>query len=224
VNKIERRNYSKSKFQLDIPLLLEVQLDSFNSFIQKGVLKKERTKHGLESIFQEMFPITDVKGIYSLQYEGYSFGVPKYSIKECRQRGLTYSVPLRANLSLYVYDQENEDPKKFKEKITNDVFICELPIMTENGTFIINGAERVVVSQLHRSPGVSFDEEYHPTGKRLFKSRIIPAKGSWVEFLIDNNDVLYINIDRRKKIPATILMRALGIFIQKKKFQSLLKR
>ncbi len=210
MNKIERRNYSKSKFQLDIPLLLEVQLDSFHSFIQKGVAKKERKKHGLEAIFQEIFPITDVKGIYSLDYEGYSFGVPKYSIKECRQRGLTYSVPLRANLSLYVYDQENEDPKKFKEKITNDVFICELPIMTDTGTFIINGAERVVVSQLHRSPGVSFDEEYHPTGKKLFKSRIIPAKGSWVEFLIDNNDVLYINIDRRKKIPATILLRALG--------------
>jgi DNA-directed RNA polymerase subunit beta len=209
MEKILRKNFSRSQFELDLPNLLEVQINSFDTFLQKGVNSKDRKKAGLEQIFQDIFPITDLKQLYSLEYEGYSFGVPKYSIKECRERGLSYSVPLRAVLSLYVYEGEGED-RKFIEKITNDVFICELPMMTETGTFIINGAERVVVSQLHRSPGVAFDEEFHPSGKKLYKSRIIPARGSWVEFLIDTNDALYINIDRRRKVPASILIRALG--------------
>lgn len=205
----QRRDYSSSQFKLEIPNLLEVQLNSFRTFLQEGVIPADRKRDGLEQIFQDIFPINDVKDLYSLEYEGYSFGVPKYSIQECRERGVTFSRPLKAVLSLYVYEGEGED-RKFKEKITNDVFICDLPVMTDTGTFIINGAERVVVSQLHRSPGVSFDEEFHQTGKRLFKSRIIPARGSWVEFLVDTNDALYINIDRRRKVPATILLRALG--------------
>jgi DNA-directed RNA polymerase subunit beta len=205
----ERRSYSSSKFKLEIPYLLEVQKNSFKSFLQTGASLKDRKKVGLERIFRDIFPITDVKELYSLEYEGYSFGIPKYSLRECRERGMTYSVPLRAVLSLYVYEGEGEE-KKFKEKITNDVFICDLPQMTDNGTFVINGAERVVVSQLHRSPGVSFDEDYHTNGKKLWKSRIIPYRGSWVEFLIDADEALYINIDRRRKMPATILLRALG--------------
>ncbi|MGL1901985.1 MAG: DNA-directed RNA polymerase subunit beta [Fibrobacterales bacterium] len=205
----ERRSYASKKFQLDLPNLIQTQLDSYLNFLQEEVTSNKREKMGLQQIFSDIFPITDIKEMYSLEFESYSFGVPKYSIRECRERGLSYSLPLKATLSLYVYEGERED-KKFKEKITNDVFICELPMMTHTGSFIVNGAERVVVSQLHRSPGVSFDEEYHASGKRMFKSRIIPYRGSWVEFLIDASDILYVNIDRRRKLPATILLRALG--------------
>ena len=205
----KRRSYSSSKFDASLESLLQTQLNSYKTFLQKEIQPKTREKIGLQQIFEDVFPITDVKELYSLEFESYSFGVPKYSLKECRDRGLTYSVPLRAVLSLYVYEGEREE-KKFKEKITNNVFICELPLMTNTGSFIYNGAERVVVSQLHRSPGVSFDEETHTSGKKMYKSRIIPYRGSWVEFLIDANDILYVNIDRRRKLPATILLRALG--------------
>ena len=205
----ERRNFAKSKYSMEIPFLLEVQVESFNRFLQIGVLPRERANEGLEAVFRETFPIADVKGMYELVYEGYNLGVPKYSIPECQERGMTYAAPLRATLSLNVYKTEG-DERQFHEKITNDVYFGDIPLLTENGTFIINGAERVVVSQLHRSPGVSFDEEFHPNGKRLLKARIIPYRGSWVEFLQDVNDAMYINIDRRRKLPATILLRAIG--------------
>ena len=205
----ERRNFAKSKYSMEIPFLLEVQVDSFNRFLQIGTLPRERANEGLEAVFRETFPIVDVKGMYELVYEGYNLGVPKYSIPECQERGMTYAAPLRATLSLNVYKVEG-DERTFSEKITNDVYFGDIPLLTENGTFIINGAERVVVSQLHRSPGVSFDEDFHPNGKRLLKARIIPYRGSWVEFLQDVNDAMYINIDRRRKLPATILLRAIG--------------
>ena len=206
---MERRTYSSSRFNFDLPYLLDVQVNSFNRFIQHGVLPKERKIEGLQKIFSEVFPITDIKEMYSLEFEGYSLGVPKYSIEECQKRGMTFAAPLKATLSLNIFEGEGED-RKFREKITNDVYIGDLPLITQNGTFIINGAERVIVSQLHRSPGVSFDEETHPNGKRLLKARVIPYRGSWVEFLIDVNEAMYINIDRRRKIPATILLRAIG--------------
>jgi DNA-directed RNA polymerase subunit beta len=213
MEQVIRRDFSRSQFKRELPNLLQVQLNSMKSFLQEGISARVRDpKKGLEQIFRDIFPITDKpddKGNYSLEYENYSFGVPKYSIKECRERGLTYSVPLRAKMHLDVFEGEGED-RKFIERISNDVFICEMPKMTEHGTFIINGAERVVVSQLHRSPGVTFDEEPHPSGKAIYRSRIIPSRGSWVEFLVDVNDVLYISIDRRKKIPATTFLRALG--------------
>ena len=205
----ERRNFAKSKYSMEIPFLLEVQVESFNRFLQIGTLPRERADEGLEAVFRETFPISDVKGNYELGYDGYSLGVPKYSIPECQERGMTYAAPLRATLSLNVYKTEG-DEKQFQEKITNDVYFGDIPLLTENGTFIINGAERVVVSQLHRSPGVSFDEDFHPNGKRLLKARIIPYRGSWVEFLLDVNDAMYINIDRRRKLPASILLRAIG--------------
>ncbi len=205
----ERKSFAKSKYSMEIPFLLEVQVDSFNRFLQIGTLPKDRRNEGLEAVFRETFPITDVKEQYQLVYEGYSLGVPKYSIPECQERGMTYAAPLRATLSLNVFKTEG-DEKQFAEKITNDVYFGDIPLLTENGTFIVNGAERVVVSQLHRSPGVSFDEEFHPNGKRLVKARIIPYRGSWVEFLLDVNDAMYINIDRRRKLPATILLRAIG--------------
>ncbi|MEN9353836.1 MAG: hypothetical protein RL318_1161, partial [Fibrobacterota bacterium] len=204
-----RKSFAKSKYSMEIPFLLEVQLDSFKRFLQMDTLARGRKVEGLEAVFQDAFPIVDVKGNYELCYEGYTVGVPKYSIPECQERGMTYAAPLRATLSLNVYKGEG-DEREFQEKITNDVYFGDIPLLTENGTFIVNGAERVVVSQLHRSPGVSFDEEFHPNGKRLLKARIIPYRGSWVEFVVDVNDAMYINIDRRRKLPATILLRAIG--------------
>jgi DNA-directed RNA polymerase subunit beta len=205
----ERKTYSSSRFNFELPYLLDVQVNSFNRFIQAGALPKERKREGLQKIFAEIFPITDVKEQYALDFEGYNLGVPKYSLEECQKRGMTHAAPLKATLSLNVFEGEGED-KKFVEKITNDVYIGDLPLITQNGTFIINGSERVIVSQLHRSPGVSFDEETHTNGKRMLKARVIPYRGSWVEFLVDVNEAMYINIDRRRKIPATILLRALG--------------
>ena len=205
----DRKTYSSSRFNFELPYLLDVQVNSFNRFIQAGVLPKERKREGLQKIFSEIFPITDVKEQYALEFEGYSLGVPKYSIEECQKRGMTFAAPLKASLSLNIFEGDGED-KKFVEKITNDVYIGDLPLITRNGTFIINGSERVIVSQLHRSPGVSFDEEAHTNGKRILKARVIPYRGSWVEFLVDVNDAMYINIDRRRKIPSTILLRALG--------------
>ena len=204
----ERKNNSSNKFQLELPYLVEVQKASYDHFLQNDVPPEKRLKVGLERVFQDIFPITDLKRLFALKYEGYFFGIPKYSLRECRERGLTHSVPLHANLSLQVFEEDGED-RKLKEEIKNDVLICDLPIMTENGTFIINGAERVVVSQLHRSPGVSFDEEILPNGRSNYKSRIIPHRGAWVEFNTDG-DVLYLIIDRKKKIPATALLRCIG--------------
>jgi len=196
---MERKSYSSSKFHLELPYLLEVQQASFDQFLNQG----------LGRVFRDVFPISDIKELYTLRYEGHSVGMPKYSIKECRERGLTFSKPLKARLKLQIKEEDGEN-KKLKEEIENEVFICELPMMTENGTFIINGAERVVVSQLHRSPGVSFDEEFDAaSGKSVFKSRIIPYRGSWAEFNTDN-DVLNLIIDRKKKIPATLLLRVIG--------------
>jgi DNA-directed RNA polymerase subunit beta len=206
---VERQDYSSSKYDYKMPFLLEVQLESFNKFLQKDTLPAKRKNEGLQKVFNEIYPIKDIKELYSLEFESYSLGEPKYSEKECLKIGMTSAVPLKATLSLNVFEGEGED-RKFVEKITNDVYIGDLPLITSRGTFIINGAERVIVSQLHRSPGVSFDEGTHPNGGRLLKARIIPRRGSWVEFLVDVNDCMYISIDRRRKIPATILLRAMG--------------
>ncbi|MCF0224316.1 MAG: DNA-directed RNA polymerase subunit beta, partial [Fibrobacter sp.] len=204
----ERKNYSSNKFQLELPYLIEVQKASYEQFLQKDIPQEKRLKVGLQRVFEDIFPITDVKGLFSLNYEGYSFGIPKYSIPECRERGLTYSMELFATLSLQVFEEDGED-RKLKEEVKNDVLVCELPIMTENGTFIVNGAERVVVSQLHRSYGVSFDEELQPNGRSDYKSRIIPHRGAWVEFNTEG-DVLYLIIDRKKKLAATAMLRCIG--------------
>ena len=204
----ERKSYSSNKFQLELPYLIEVQKASYEQFLQKEIPQEKRLKVGLERVFQDIFPITDVKGLYSLNYEGYYFGIPKYSIPECRERGLTYSMELYATLSLQIFEEDGED-RKLKEEVKNDVLICELPIMTENGTFIVNGAERVVVSQLHRSYGISFDEELQPSGRSDYKSRIIPHRGAWVEFNTEG-DTLYLIIDRKKKLAASTMLRCLG--------------
>ena len=204
----ERKSYSSNRFQLELPYLIEVQKASYEQFLQANIPQEKRMKVGLERVFQDIFPITDQNGLYSLEYEKYYFGIPKYSIPECRERGLTYSMELYATLALRIFEKDGED-RKLKEEVKNDVLICELPIMTENGTFIVNGAERVVVSQLHRSPGVSFDEEMQPNGRSDYKSRIIPHRGAWVEFNTEG-DILYLIIDRKKKLAATAMLRSIG--------------
>jgi len=204
----ERKSYSSNRFQLELPYLIEVQKASYEQFLQKDIPQEKRLKDGLERVFQDIFPITDPNGLYSLEYVKYHFGIPKYSIPECRERGLTYNMELYATLALRVFEKDGEDTR-LKEEVKNDVLICELPIMTENGTFIVNGAERVVVSQLHRSPGVSFDEEPQPNGRSDYKSRIIPHRGAWVEFNTEG-DILYLIIDRKKKLAATAMLRSIG--------------
>jgi DNA-directed RNA polymerase subunit beta len=205
---IERKSYSSNEFHLELPDLLEVQKTSYERFLQAGVDAKNRRNEGLERVFRDAFPVSDAKGLLVLRYGHYTLGVPRYSLKECRERGVTYSRSLVVHLELQTFKEENEE-RKLQDQVANDVFFCDLPIMTDNGTFIINGAERVVISQLHRSPGVSFDSESLPNGKTVYQSRIIPNRGSWLEFNTDN-DILYMLIDRKKKLPATVLLRCVG--------------
>jgi DNA-directed RNA polymerase subunit beta len=209
LRKIERKSFSKLKSDADIPNLLDVQLKSYQDFMQADVEPEKRENKGLQAVFKSIFPISDVRENYSLEFVKYMLGTPRYTIRECLERNMSFAAPLKATLRLLVRESQGKS-KTVKDIIEQDVFLGELPLITEKGTFIINGAERVVVSQLHRSPGVFFDEETHPSGKRLFTARIIPYRGSWVEFSLDINDVMHVNIDSRRKIPATILLRALG--------------
>ena len=207
---IERRSFGKIKEVVEMPNLLSVQIDSFEDFLQMDTAPRQRLRRGLHLVFESIFPVSDVHGIYSLEYVGYSIGNPRYSEEECRERGMTFAAPLRATLRLVTRDKESPD-SPIKDVVEQSVFLGELPLMTNEGTFIINGAERVVVSQLHRSPGVFFDETLHPNGKRLFSARILPYKGPWLEFSMDINDIMYVHIDRRRKLPVTLLLKALGI-------------
>ena len=209
VKKVERKSYSKLKSVTEVPNLLEVQTESYRNFLQTDVEPEKRENIGLQAVFQEIFPITDVHENYSLEFVKYQVGIPRYTIRECQERNMTYGAPLKATLRLVCKEPE-EKGRKVKDIIEQDVFLGELPLLTPTGTFTINGAERVIVSQLHRSPGVFFDEEIHPNGKRLYSARIIPYRGSWVEFNIDVNDIMYVHIDTRRKLPATTLLRALG--------------
>ena len=207
---IERRSFGKIKEVVEMPNLLSVQIDSFEDFLQMDTASRQRLRRGLHLVFESIFPVSDAHGIYSLEYVGYSIGNPRYSEEECRERGMTFAAPLRATLRLVTRDKESPD-SPIKDVVEQSVFLGELPLMTNEGTFIINGAERVVVSQLHRSPGVFFDETLHPNGKRLFSARILPYKGPWLEFSMDINDIMYVHIDRRRKLPVTLLLKALGI-------------
>jgi DNA-directed RNA polymerase subunit beta len=209
-NKVERKDYSKTKHKVELPHLLQVQMESFEDFLQLSVDPEKRENKGLQIVFKEVFPISDVHENYSLEFVKYMLGTPRYTTKECQERNMTYAAPLKATLRLVSRQEQGEGSKKVKSVVEQDVYLGELPLLTQQGTFIINGAERVVVSQLHRSPGVFFDEETHPNGKKLFSARIIPFRGSWVEFKIDVNDILYVYIDTRRKLPATVLIRALG--------------
>jgi len=196
--------------EVEIPNLLAMQVDSFNDFLQKDIHPLRREKKGLQAVFESIFPIEDAKGHFLLEFLEYSILQEKYSIDECRERNLSYQAPLKAKMRLSIFEQ-NEGVREHKDTIEQDVFLGEIPLITEQGTFIINGAERVVISQLQRSPGVFFSEEKHPSGKTLYSAKVIPYNGSWLEFDIDIHDVMYVHIDKRRKLPVTILLRAIGI-------------
>ncbi len=201
-----RVNFSSTKNQLDYPDFLDVQIKSFQSYFQLDTTPENRASEGLFKVFSENFPITDARNQFVLEFLDYFIDPPRYSIEECIERGLTYSVPLKAKLKLYCTDPEHED----FETIVQDVYLGTIPYMTPKGTFVINGAERVIVSQLHRSPGVFFGQSKHANGTKLYSARIIPFRGSWIEFATDINNVMYAYIDRKKKLPVTTLFRAIG--------------
>ena len=202
----QRVNFASIKNSLPYPDFLEVQLKSFRDFLQLDTPPEKRKKEGLYKVFAENFPIADTRNNFVLEFLDYYIDPPRYSIDECISRGLTYSVPLKAKLKLYCTDPDHED----FDTVIQDVYLGPIPYMTERGTFVINGAERVVVSQLHRSPGVFFGQSVHANGTKLYSARIIPFKGSWIEFATDINNVMYAYIDRKKKLPVTTLLRAIG--------------
>ncbi len=202
----QRFSFGKIKLPSPYPDLLEIQLKSFQEFFQLETTPENRINEGLYKVFQENFPITDARNIFVLEFLDYFIDPPRYTIDECMQRGLTYSVPLKAKLRLSCNDEEHVD----FQTIVQDVFLGNIPYMTPKGTFVINGAERVIVSQLHRSPGVFFGQTFHPNGTKIYSARVIPFKGAWMEFATDINTVMYAYIDRKKKFPVTTLLRAIG--------------
>jgi DNA-directed RNA polymerase subunit beta len=205
-NQTERINFASAKKTPAYPDFLDIQIKSFQDFFQLETKSDQRGDEGLYNTFMENFPITDTRNQFVLEFLDYFIDPPRYSIQECIERGLTYSVPLKARLKLYCTDPEHED----FETIVQDVYLGTIPYMTPSGTFVINGAERVVVSQLHRSPGVFFGQSFHANGTKLYSARVIPFKGSWIEFATDINGVMYAYIDRKKKLPVTTLFRAIG--------------
>ena len=206
-NVIDNRvNFASVQNPYPFPDFLDVQLKSFRDFLQLDTPPEERKNDGLYKVFAENFPITDTRNNFVLEFLDYYIDPPRYTIDECLERGLTYSVPLKAKMKLYCTDPDHEDFGTFIQ----DVFLGTIPYMTDNGTFVINGAERVVVAQLHRSPGVFFGQGVHANGTVLYSARVIPFKGSWIEFATDINNVMYAYIDRKKKLPVTTLLRAIG--------------
>ena len=204
--KPQRINFSKVKFPVDYPDLLDIQIQSFKDFFQLETTADNRNEEGLFRVFSENFPITDARNQFVLEFLDYFIDPPRYALEECVERGLTYSVPLKAKLRLYCTDPEHED----FETIVQDVYLGTIPYMTSRGSFVINGAERVIVSQLHRSPGVFFGQSRHANGTKLYSARVIPFKGAWIEFATDINNVMYAYIDRKKKLPVTTLLRSIG--------------
>ncbi len=198
---VKRKNFARLKEISQMPHLLDIQYGSYEEFLQKDAPKTKREDIGLEAVFKEVLPIENYDGTYKLEYINYTLGNPKYSAQECRRRALTYAAPLKVKFRL-------RTPKDTREQ---EVYFCDLPLMTDTGTFVINGDERVVVSQLHRSPGISFEETMHPNGKRLYSARVIPYRGAWLEFEFDLNDVMHAVLDRRRKFLATEILRAIGL-------------
>ena len=201
-----RINFASSKGKFPYPDFLEIQLKSFHEFFQLETTPENRHSEGLFKVFSENFPITDTRNQFVLEFLDYFVDPPRYTMDECVERGLTYSVPLKAVLKLYCTDPEHED----FETIVQEVYLGTIPYMTPRGSFVVNGAERVIVSQLHRSPGVFFGQSRHANGTKLYSARVIPFRGSWIEFATDINNVMYAYIDRKKKLPVTTLFRAIG--------------
>src|SRR5881398_1326054 len=207
---IKQISFAKLDQGMEMPHLLDIQTRAFEALLQLDAASHDREDIGLERVFKDLFPITDVHENFSLEFVRYSLGEPKYTVEECIERDMTYSAPLKATLQLIVFETTESGVKRPKNIIEKEVYLGELPLLTPLGTFVINGAERVIVSQLHRSPGVVFEESTHPNGQRLISARIIPFRGSWVEFTVDIHDVVYVHIDKKKKFPATALLRAFG--------------
>ncbi len=209
----ERVNFGKVKPLLEVPYLLEFQRRSYENFLQRSVAPEDRKDQGLQAAFKSVFPISDYNETATIEFLSYSIGEPKFTPRECIEKGITYGAPLKINVRLDLYDIDEDGRKLLKESREQEVYMGELPLMTDTGTFIINGTERVIVSQLHRSPGVFFSPDKtktHASGRPLYTARVIPARGSWLDFEFDTKDLLYVRIDRRKKIPATIVLKALG--------------
>jgi DNA-directed RNA polymerase subunit beta len=208
-----RKNFGKLPGILDVPYLLSIQLNSYKRFLQEEVAAGQRTDSGLHAAFNSVFPIVSYSGNAALEYVSYRLGEPVFDVKECQLRGLTYAAPLRVLVRLVIYDKEaTGSQKKVKDIREQEVYLGEMPLMTEHGTFVINGTERVIVSQLHRSPGVFFDHDKgktHSSGKLLFSARVIPYRGSWLDFEFDPKDCMFVRIDRRRKLPVTIILRSL---------------
>ncbi|MFO7288207.1 MAG: DNA-directed RNA polymerase subunit beta, partial [Gammaproteobacteria bacterium] len=209
-----RKDFGKLPDILKVPYLLSIQVDSYEQFLQAKVPPEERKDVGLHAAFKSVFPIVSYSGNAALEYVSYRLGEPVFDVKECQLRGLTYAAPLRVLVRLVIYDKESSSSgkKKVKDIREQEVYLGEMPLMTEHGTFVVNGTERVIVSQLHRSPGVFFDHDKgktHSSGKLLFSARIIPYRGSWLDFEFDPKDCLFVRIDRRRKLPVTIMLRAL---------------
>ena len=213
-----RQNFGRIETASPIPDLLAIQLASFEDFLQEDILPEKRKNKGLEAVFKNMFPVEDNHRNYVLEYKHYYLGLPKYTVKECLERRISYNLPLKVRFVLHITD-ENER-SKYVQSIEQDVFFGNIPFMTESGTFVINGAERVIVSQLQRSPGVFFDQSFHPNGTKIYQARIIPFRGSWVDFTTDIYDCIYAIIDRRRKFPATLLLRAIGFSTNKDIFDA----
>ncbi|MBX7114489.1 MAG: DNA-directed RNA polymerase subunit beta [Myxococcaceae bacterium] len=209
-----RKSFAKIPKVIDIPNLINIQKQSFEKFLQADVLPEKREDLGLQGVFKSVFPIRDFNETSSLEFVSYNLEKPKYDVDECHQRGMTYAAPIKVVVRLVVWDKDEETgAQSIRDVKEQEVYFGEIPLMTQNGTFIINGTERVVVSQLHRSPGAFFDDDKgktHSSGKRLFNARIIPYRGSWIDFEFDHKDLMYVRIDRRRKLPATVLIRALG--------------
>src|ERR687886_2410593 len=206
---LKQISFGKLEQGMEMPHLLDIQTRAFEALLQLDAASQQREDIGLERVFKDLFPITDVHENFSLEFVRYSLGEPKYSVEECIERDMTYSAPLKATLQLVINEEVN-GVKRPRNIIEKEVYLGELPLLTPLGTFVINGAERVIVSQLHRSPGVVFEETVHPNGSKLFSSRIIPFRGSWVEFTVDIHDVIFVHIDKKKKFPATALLRTVG--------------
>ena len=209
-----RRNFGKIEKIIDIPNLIEIQRDSYDRFLQKDVPAEERKDIGLQGAFRSVFPISDFSGSSSLEFVKYTFENTKYAEEECLSKGLTYEAPLKLTVRLLVFDTDQTNgTKSIRDIKEQEIYFGTIPMMTDRGTFIVNGTERVIVSQLHRSPGVFFDHDKgktHSSGKLLYSARIIPLRGSWLDFEFDPKDLLYVRIDRRRKFPVTTFLKALG--------------